>query len=49
MPIEFLWIDGNASLSVALLIATALGMAIAALVGSLRIIQLRRRVKRDRR
>ena len=49
VPIEFLWIDGNASLSVALLIATALGMAIAALVGSLRIIQLRRRVKRDRR
>jgi uncharacterized integral membrane protein len=49
VPIEFLWIDGNASLSVALLIATAVGMAIAALVGSLRILQLRRRVKREKK
>jgi uncharacterized integral membrane protein len=49
VPLEFLWIDATVSLSVALLIATAVGMAIAALVGSLRIIQLRRRVKREKR
>jgi uncharacterized integral membrane protein len=49
VPLEFLWLDGKVSLSVALLIATALGMTIAALVGSLRIIQLRRRVKREKR
>jgi uncharacterized integral membrane protein len=49
VPLEFLWLDGMVSLSVALLIATALGMTIAALVGSLRILQLRRRVKRETR
>lgn len=49
VPLEFLWLDGTVSLSVALLIATAVGMTIAALVGSLRIIQLRRRVKREKR
>ncbi len=49
VPLEFLWIDVTVSLSVALLIATAVGMAIAALVGSLRIIQLRRRVKQEKR
>ena len=47
VPLEFLWLDGTVSLSVALLIATAVGMTIAALVGSLRILQLRRRVKRE--
>ena len=48
VQISFLWIDGNAPLSVALLIAAAIGIALTALVGSLRILQLRRRVRRDR-
>ncbi|GAA5155421.1 hypothetical protein GCM10023340_40660 [Nocardioides marinquilinus] len=48
-PVEFLWLDGNAPVAVLLLIAAAVGMAIAALVGSLRIMQLRRRIKRERR
>lgn len=46
--IQFLGFDGTAPLAVALLVAAAAGMAIAALVGSLRIVQLRRRVKHDR-
>jgi uncharacterized integral membrane protein len=48
-PVEFLWLDGDAPVAVLLLIAAAVGMAIAALVGSLRIMQLRRRIKRERR
>ncbi len=47
--IAFLWIDGDAPLAVALLIAAAFGIALTALVGSLRILQLRRRVRHDRR
>ena len=46
--IAFLWADGTAPLSVALLIAAAIGITLTALVGSLRILQLRRRVRRDR-
>jgi uncharacterized integral membrane protein len=46
--ISFLWIDGRAPLAVALLIAAAIGIALTAVVGTLRIWQLRRRVKRDR-
>ena len=46
--ISFLGWDGTAPLAVALLIATALGVIITALVGTLRIWQLRRRVRRDR-
>lgn len=40
--------DGTAPLAAALLIATAAGMAIAILAASLRLLQVRRRVKRDR-
>lgn len=47
--ITFLGWAGNAPLAVALLVAAAVGMAIAALVGSLRIIQLRRRVRQEKK
>ena len=46
--IAFLWADGTAPLSVALLIAAVIGIALTALVGTLRILQLRRRVRRER-
>ncbi|MDF1605322.1 LapA family protein [Nocardioides sp. YIM 152315] len=46
--VSFLGWDGTAPLAVALLIATASGVVITALVGTLRIWQLRRRVRRDR-
>ncbi|GAA1151218.1 LapA family protein [Nocardioides aquiterrae] len=46
--ISFLWVDGTAPLSVALLIAAATGILLTALVGTLRILQLRRRIRRDR-
>lgn len=44
--LSFLWWDGSTPLSVALLIAAAIGIALAAVVGTLRIWQLRRRVRR---
>jgi uncharacterized integral membrane protein len=44
--LSFLWWDGSAPLSVALLVAAVIGIALAAVVGSLRILQLRRRVRR---
>ncbi len=44
--VSFLGWDGQTPLSVALMIATAAGLFIAAVAGSLRILQLRRRVKR---
>ena len=44
--ISFLWWDGEAPLSVALLVAAIIGIALTAVVGTLRIWQLRRRVKR---
>jgi uncharacterized integral membrane protein len=47
--ISFLWIDGQAPLAVALLIAAVIGIALTAVIGTLRIWQLRRRVKHDRR
>jgi uncharacterized integral membrane protein len=46
--IAFLWWDGEAPLSVALLIAAVIGVVLTAIVGTLRIWQLRRRVRRDR-
>lgn len=46
--ISFLGWDGTAPLAVALLVATASGVLITAIVGTLRIWQLRRRVRRDR-
>lgn len=49
VQISFLWIDGTAPLSVALLIAAVIGIALTAVVGTLRILQLRRRVHRSRR
>jgi uncharacterized integral membrane protein len=48
VQISFLWVDGSAPLSVALLIAAVIGIALTAVVGTLRILQLRRRVRRDR-
>ena len=47
--IEFLGWEGETPLAVALLIATAAGLFLAAVAGSLRILQLRRRVRREHR
>ena len=44
--VSFLGWDGRTPLAVALLIATTAGLFLAAVAGSLRILQLRRRVKR---
>ena len=44
--IQFLGWEGDAPLAVALLAATVAGLIIATIAGSLRILQLRRRVKR---
>jgi uncharacterized integral membrane protein len=49
VTIAFLWWDGRAPLAAALLIATAGGLLLAVAAGSLRILQLRRRVKRTKR
>jgi uncharacterized integral membrane protein len=46
--IDFLWMSGNVSLAVALLIAGVGGAIIAMAVAALRIIQLRRLVRRGR-
>lgn len=46
--ISFLRWDGTAPLAVALLIAAVGGVVLTAVVGTLRIWQLRRRVRRDR-
>ena len=47
--IRFLGWEGETPLAVALLIATAAGLFLAAVAGSLRILQLRRRVRRGSR
>ena len=47
--VSFLAWDGEVPVAVALLIATAAGLFLATVAGSLRILQLRRRVRRDRR
>jgi uncharacterized integral membrane protein len=47
--VSFLAWDGQVSVAVALLIATAAGLFLATVAGGLRIVQLRRRVHRDRR
>ena len=49
VEISFLGWTGSAPLAAALLIATAAGLVLAVAAGSLRILQLRRRVKRDRK
>jgi uncharacterized integral membrane protein len=45
--VSFLWWDGTPPLAAALLIAAAGGILLTAIAGSLRILQLRRRVKRQ--
>jgi uncharacterized integral membrane protein len=45
---SFLGWDGQVSVAVALLIAFAAGLFLASVAGALRILQLRRRVRRDR-
>ena len=47
--VSFLAWDGQVPVAVALLIATAAGLFLATVAGSLRILQLRRRVRRERR
>lgn len=49
VTVSFLGLEGQTSLAVALLIATVAGLLIAAIAGTLRIIQLRTRVRRDQR
>ncbi|GAA1475783.1 DUF1049 domain-containing protein [Nocardioides aestuarii] len=49
VDIAFLGWEGEAPLAVALLAATVAGLLLAVTAGSLRILQLRRRVKRDQR
>lgn len=46
--VSFLAWDGQVSVAVALLIAAVAGLFLAGLAGMLRILQLRRRVRRDR-
>jgi uncharacterized integral membrane protein len=46
--LSFLWWDGTTQLSVALLVAAVIGIALTAAVGTMRIWQLRRRVRHDR-
>jgi uncharacterized integral membrane protein len=46
--VSFLGWDTNAPLAVSLLIATLIGILLAVVAGSLRILQLRRRVRRGR-
>lgn len=47
--VSFLGWDGNVPVAVALLIAATAGLFLATVAGSLRILQLRRRVRRERR
>jgi len=49
VTVSFLGLEGQTSLAVALLIATIFGLLIAAIAGTLRIIQLRTRVRRDQK
>jgi uncharacterized integral membrane protein len=47
--VSFLAWDGEVPVAVAILIAAVAGLFLAGLAGSLRILQLRRRVRRDRK
>lgn len=47
--VSFLAWDGDVPVAVALLIASAAGLFLATTAGSLRILQLRRRIRRERR
>ena len=49
VSVSFLGWSGSAPLAVSLLVATLAGLFLAAVAGSLRILQLRRRVRRDKR
>ncbi len=49
VAVSFLGWTGSAPLAAALLIAAAAGLLIAVMAGSLRIVQLRRRVRRERK
>ena len=49
VEVSFLGWNGTAPLAAALLIATAAGLVLAVAAGTLRILQLRRRVKRERK
>ncbi len=49
VQVSFLWWDGNVSLAVALLVAAVSGAAIVLLVGTIRVTQLRRAERRQRR
>ena len=49
VSVSFLGWSGQAPLAVALLIATVAGLFLTAVAGSLRILQLRRRVRRDKK
>lgn len=48
-PVRFLGWEGEPPMAVSLLVATAAGLFLATIVGSLRILQLRRRIKRESR
>ena len=48
VEVSFLGWDGRAPLAVSLLVATLVGILLAVVAGSLRILQLRRRVRRGR-
>lgn len=48
VEVSFLGWDGHAPLAVSLLIATVAGLFLALVAGSLRIIQLRRRIRRTK-
>ena len=48
VEVSFLGWDGHAPLAVSLLVATLVGIVLAVVAGSLRILQLRRRVRRVR-
>ncbi len=49
VEVQFLGFEGTTPLAVALLIAAAGGILLTALAGSMRILQLRRRVRRDKK
>lgn len=49
VAVRFLGWDGQFPLAVTVLVAAALGMLLTVVAGSLRILQLRRRVRRERR
>lgn len=49
VEVSFLWLDGNVSEAVALLVAAVSGAAIVLLVGTIRVTQLRRAERRQRK